>query len=72
MSYTVKCVRHPTRKAVIWGGHVLGGERNPIAGWCSERCADSTNHGFSGLWRRDMGEVARLLRPRQSQVRGRS
>jgi len=74
MSYTVKCVRHPARKAVIWGGHVIKGERTPIAGWCSERCANAGSRGFSGLWRTDMGEVRsleQLAKSRQSQVMGR-
>jgi len=53
MSYTVKCVRC-LKPAKVWGGHVIGGKRNPIAGWCSERCLNAG--GFSGRWQRGMGE----------------
>jgi len=52
--YTVNCVRHPTKRARIWGGHVLDAKRRKIvAGWCCKRCANA--HGFRGQYRADMG-----------------
>lgn len=44
---TLRCVRHPKRKAESWSGHVIveGTNKKVLAGWC-KNC--SSKFGFCG------------------------
>ena len=50
---TTRCVKC-YKPAKFWGGHVLQGEEEILAGWCSDKCAEDP--GFVGHWRQEMGK----------------
>jgi hypothetical protein len=53
MKETKKCVRC-FKPAKFWGGHVLKGKEEVLAGWCSTQCKEEK--GFVGHWKREMLE----------------